>query len=71
MKKEKPLTKGIKLEILLDNTQRLENENKLTTDPDLQAEIIQEANITRGHKRDSLLTPEVKVLLKNLRKTTP
>ncbi|XP_076065307.1 uncharacterized protein LOC143039314 [Oratosquilla oratoria] len=60
MSKEKPLNKRIELEILLDDIQHLENEKKVTTSPDLQAEIIREANITRGHSRSSLLTPELR-----------
>ncbi|XP_076044793.1 uncharacterized protein LOC143027395 [Oratosquilla oratoria] len=57
MSREKPINKRIELEIWLDDIQHLENEKKVTTSTDLQAEIIREANITRGHNRSSLLTP--------------
>lgn len=65
--KPKPHAKRIELEMLLEDIQRLESDKKVTTSPDLQAEIIREANTTRGHYRSSLLTPELKLAAKELR----
>ncbi|XP_076067705.1 uncharacterized protein LOC143040498 [Oratosquilla oratoria] len=45
----------------------LERNKKVTTSPDLQAEIIREANTSRGHFRSSLLSPELKAAAKELK----
>lgn len=67
MNKPKALEKRIELEILLDEIQQLERSNKVTASPDIQAEIIREANTTRGHTRSSLLTPTLRAAAKELR----
>ncbi|XP_076061571.1 uncharacterized protein LOC143037323 [Oratosquilla oratoria] len=46
---------------------KLERNKKVTTSPDLQAEIIREANTSRGHFRSSLLSPELKAAAKELK----
>ncbi|XP_076043638.1 uncharacterized protein LOC143026754 [Oratosquilla oratoria] len=65
--KRKSLDKRIELEILLDDIQQLERNKKVTTSPDLQAQIIREANTSRGHFRSSLLSPELKAAAKELK----
>lgn len=53
--------------MLLEDIQKLENDKRVTTSPDLQAEIIREAKITRGHQRSSLLTPEFRTVAQELK----
>lgn len=62
------MNKRIELKILLDGIQRLENEKKITMDPDLQSEIIRAVNTTRWHQRSYLLTREMRTAAYELKK---
>ncbi|XP_076054472.1 uncharacterized protein LOC143033159 [Oratosquilla oratoria] len=57
----------IEYEVLLDDIQQLERNKKVTTSPDLQAEIFRKVNISRGHNCSSLLSPEIKDAAKELK----
>ena len=67
MTKPKRHAKRIEMEMLLADILRLEREKKVTTSPDLQAEFTREANISRGHYRSSILTPELKKAAEELK----
>ena len=65
--KPKPFDKRVNLEILLDDIQNLASTGKVSVSPDLQSEIIREANVKRGQYNSAIMTPELRSAAKELR----